>query len=645
MRRASNHGDHQISLQIRRLGLYPLLAISTLLLLCSSFMLQLAAANPRDHVPGIEADQAGTSIPAPTAQITFDDTDHSLCKREPSWLTVQGTVKLPGLSSQAILQTQWYVVHPNDQRTQPAYHLHGLVRGGMRFSVQVYWPGLRPMDRMVEIHIGAMLLDPLTLNPIMKRGASLDYYWYPWVCPAPTVPPTAIVLPTARSTPTATPVPPTLTPTSTPSTTPSPTAAPTVTPMPTETPSPLIGAHLTLSPEQAGPNVTNTTQTLVAILTNSNGLPLSGYTIEFNLTGAHTLNLTAQTDSKGLAQITYRGTQNGMDTVYASVNISDAQVTSNKANVAWVTPIQQISTTSVLGRFFYSYDYGTFTAYPGQIPAFTQSFPTINFNPPLGTIPGGYTSVDSRPMMNITTDINGRYTGSIIAQGNGLQAGAYGLYNFNSVFTGEFIVASAGSVSFHFYSDDGFIFGVGNGAQRVSGSAVYPPIGNITPFEHLPWMGDYNWDSPPTGSVVTVYFPAPGRYPYEIDYSECCAGELVLTVAIITNGVLHGVPPAGSLTLAMSNNTKLITGSPTSFTFKATDASGIPQANIPITINITGPNSQQQIVTTDSIGQAVFTYTGINPGRDTIQAIAQINGITAYSNQNSILWVDIHRQR
>ena len=50
------------------------------------------------------------------------------------------------------------------------------------------------------------------------------------------------------------------------------------------------------------------------------------------------------------------------------------------------------------------------------------------------------------------------------------------------------------------------------------------------PFEDYPVMGAYNDPTGPRGNQVTVHFPAAGVYPYELDYSECCGGELSMTM-------------------------------------------------------------------------------------------------------------------
>ena len=45
-------------------------------------------------------------------------------------------------------------------------------------------------------------------------------------------------------------------------------------------------------------------------------------------------------------------------------------------------------------------------------------------------------------------------------------------------------------------------------------------------------MGSYSTGLSPTGSLVVVNFPAPGAYPYELDYTECCDGSLVTSMTV-----------------------------------------------------------------------------------------------------------------
>jgi hypothetical protein len=194
---------------------------------------------------------------------------------------------------------------------------------------------------------------------------------------------------------------------------------------------------------------------------------------------------------------------------------------------------------------------------------FDQAFPTINFNPPGGTVPGNTSGVDmyTRPFTDITTDLNGNFTGTIVAQGNGYQAGIGTLSSFNAVFTSEFIVASAGDVTFNFFNDD-FIFSVGNNATLVSGPPMEnAPASGYSTFANLPVMGAINRPNPPYWAVsITVHFPSAGTYPYELDYSECCNGELVLNMTTAASGN-HGVPPAHSILMSPTQFPQNLQGS------------------------------------------------------------------------------------
>ncbi|MFP4438636.1 MAG: choice-of-anchor A family protein, partial [Chloroflexaceae bacterium] len=138
-----------------------------------------------------------TPEPQPDPKVEFDDPDTALCVLDPSDLIVTGNVTLPNDIESARLQLTWHVVHPADLRTEKIYKSITDVPDGYTFEVDstffgvdYLWPGVRPGDEVVEVHFGAMLLDSVTGNPIMDMGAGLDYYWYPWVCDAPTPTPT-----------------------------------------------------------------------------------------------------------------------------------------------------------------------------------------------------------------------------------------------------------------------------------------------------------------------------------------------------------------------------------------------------------------------------------------------------------------------
>jgi len=154
----------------------------------------------------------------------------------------------------------------------------------------------------------------------------------------------------------------------------------------------------------------------------SNGVVISGATVQFTVTGANPQTTSATTNASGNAVLTYIGTASGTDTVRAT----SGTAVSNTGTVSWIVPVQAISTTPLLARFFASPDGGgAFNIPPTAKPLWSQAFPTINFNPPAGTIPGNTSgvTVDSRPITDVVTDLNGNFTGTIVAQGNGYQAG------------------------------------------------------------------------------------------------------------------------------------------------------------------------------------------------------------------------------
>ncbi len=394
---------------------------------------------------------------------------------------------------------------------------------------------------------------------------------------------------------------------------------------------------LTLAALTPPPYVKGTTQQFSAKLVNQGGTPLNAAAVTFTVTGANPTSSVATTDATGIATFSYAGANNGDDTIQATAPVGGTQVTSNTLAVSWVTPVQPISTSTITGEFFLSDDSGGFDTPINAVPVFSQTFPTINFNPPSGTIPGNTSSVDveTRPWTDVTTDLNGNFTGTIVAQGNGYQAGVGPMYEFQVAFFGAFTVASAGDVTFNFYNDDGFVFGVGNGATRVSGSIVDMPV--YSAFGQYPAVGAYNEVTSPVGNTVVVHFPAAGTYPYEVDYSECCGGQEVLTM---TQGATSptGVAPTGSLTLSPGSVQPLAQGGQQSFTVLADDAAGNPIPNAHIGLVITGADNLQLSATTNSSGIASFVYQDVNAGTAYAQAIAYVNGMMSYSNQVAVPW-------
>lgn len=212
-------------------------------------------------------------------------------------------------------------------------------------------------------------------------------------------------------------------------------------------------------------------------------------------------------------------------------------------------PGYAISIGAVTGQFFQNpQNQGAFTAKPGDTVAFSQNFSVINFNPPSGAIKcSNNTGVNqySRPFTNVEPQIDGSCK-TVVAQGNGYQAGVGPLSAFDAVLQSKITVSGPSQVIFNFYSDDGWILSAGtssDGAQPsyVSGPLINPP--QVGAFTGYSIVGSYNRGSAPTQNNLTVNFPASGTYPFELDYSECCSGELALTLT--ANG--KSIPIGGTI--------------------------------------------------------------------------------------------------
>jgi RHS repeat-associated protein len=277
---------------------------------------------------------------------------------------------------------------------------------------------------------------------------------------------------------------------------------------------------IVLSPASAGPVYTNTAQQFQATVTNNSG-PVANVLVTFKVTGPNATTGTGTTNSSGIATFSYTGTKTGVDAIVATASLGQLALASNTSLISWALQSPGITASTVTGQFFAnSTGTGAFNIPEGTTPLFTQTFASIDFNPPTGSVPGMPSSigVTTVPFTNVTTAANGSYTGSVIAQGSGYQAGTGTLSTFEAVFTGTFTVAAAGNVTFNFLNADGFVFGIGNGAQRVSGTYVNPPAS--TPFNGYTVMGAFNNVTSPVQNAVTVNFPAAGSYPYEVDYAD-----------------------------------------------------------------------------------------------------------------------------
>jgi len=269
------------------------------------------------------------------------------------------------------------------------------------------------------------------------------------------------------------------------------------------------GGALTLLPPEPASTTSSSRSPLRITLTSRSGAPLPGITIWLTISGPTPYTGTAITDADGMADFPVRPV--APYTVRVRATADGSQVATSTIRVEASPP--EVATSEVLGRFYASDNRCAFDTPAGTPPFFSEHFSTINFGGRPFTGYGAAAGIPSRIAASETT-----------------AAGLGTLNHFNAVFTGSFQVRKAGAVTFTFLIDDAFDFGIGGGASRVSGALSNPPRDGLTALDRLPVIGAFNQGHLEATTQVTVRFPHPGVFPYEIDYSECMAGQEALRI-------------------------------------------------------------------------------------------------------------------
>jgi RHS repeat-associated protein len=99
------------------------------------------------------------------------------------------------------------------------------------------------------------------------------------------------------------------------------------------------------------------------------------------------------------------------------------------------------------------------------------------------------------------------------------------------------------------------------------------------------------------------------------------------------------VPPAATLNLTPFNVPGATQGQSITLTVAALDGGGNPAANLPVTLQVNGANTQSQTKPTDTGGLVTFTYTGSLAGTDSVEASAFVQGLRAISNAGTVVWI------
>lgn len=142
--------------------------------------------------------ELSNSIP----KVSFNKPDTALCEYGCYNPPISAVISGLGVDQKVDLQLTYEILHPSTLQTEKKYIMLDNVGNGeypitpQMFGVTCLWPGIPPESawppteqKVMEIHFGANLLDPVTENCITQpcTTGSQDYYWYPWVCGFPPI--------------------------------------------------------------------------------------------------------------------------------------------------------------------------------------------------------------------------------------------------------------------------------------------------------------------------------------------------------------------------------------------------------------------------------------------------------------------------
>jgi hypothetical protein len=391
---------------------------------------------------------------------------------------------------------------------------------------------------------------------------------------------------------------------------------------------------LTLEPSGMGPNLTGTSQVVRARLRDSAGAAVVGAQVRFPVSGPNAATGSAITGSNGVAEFTLMGVNRGTDTILASV----AGGATAGGTVAWTYPAAPLTISAVRGRIYSSELSNSFSMSAGEQPSVERWYPTVSFNPRAEWIASNTSGVyhQGRPLTFVGSDFANTYTGTIQVAGNGYVADQGSLSMYKGVYTGSLLATAAGDYTLELRSDDGMLFGVGNGAQRVSGPMEGVPAGGTTYLSGLPILAGANL-AEGTHTIV-VRLPAPGVYPFEIDHAKgAYFGNLVLRTTVAGNLVI--VPPAALLRMAPFGSLSRNRNDRHTLTLLARENSGHALAGLPVRLVVTGGHAQVLEGVTDSNGYVTFSYQGtISEAVDRVQAEAAWGGTMLTSTVATITW-------
>jgi hypothetical protein len=354
-------------------------------------------------------------------------------------------------------------------------------------------------------------------------------------------------------------------------------------------------------------------------------------TIRYVVGGANPKTSSVQVNlddsGNGTSYLTLSGANSGVDTVQAYIDAKN--LTSNPASVGWQATNGPIALTGAHARVYAGTGSGVFPANLGSV-LFEQDFNSLMFNShPQSILPGDVhqSGNQATPFVNNAITHNGTYSGDVVVQGNGVQAGASGSnYNFSMVLTGSFVVAAAGNVTFTAYADAAYVMGV-SGAKYVSGPTI---LGGLTktPINGFPLLCGQNNNTQDwhisSALPQTLYFPGPGVYPFEICYSTAnhderefalLASNAVIPPVTATVSPLASTVAGTSLSLVPAAAGLSLVGSQVTFTLQVAGVPFVETTYIPMLEGVAG-----SIAVINQAGTSSYVVPGI-PAGSTAKAV------------------------
>jgi hypothetical protein len=311
-------------------------------------------------------------------------------------------------------------------------------------------------------------------------------------------------------------------------------------------------------------------------------------TIRFTVAGANpaqqSIQVTVDSNGNAVGNFTYAGANVGVDTIQAFMD--SHSLSSNQAQATWQNGNGLISLTGVTANVYAGDGTGVVPATPSTL-WFTQNFNSLMFNThPQSLLAGDphQSGNQAQPFVNNAITYAGAYSGDVIVQGNGIQAGASGAnFNFVMCLTGSFIVTKAGSITLTAYADAAYVLGI-QGASYVSGPNSNGGVTHtfLKNYPVIAAQNDTNWANvsewaASSAQPQVINFPEPGVYNFEIMFATGNHGErefcLLANGNVIPPVAAVSAPPApapgtGSLILSPNATGPNLVGTNQSFTLQ-----------------------------------------------------------------------------